>query len=341
MAQVTVYALDPASESDQTLLRMGFQHRIAVQPERFFSLSCAFGCAHFQLYCELQSHPILQRALEQFQTNTSDCVAETRESVLWVLSSCAGQVAELMQESPYNCTQFLDLMTAYEFLTSYPGAVRKDVIPAISTLFNVNVVLMVHTETGLMCEFAILTEEAPVVWLEVFGEAYCWLKGQDNAELVMKPEEILNCVKDVADPDMFTYYSGLLEEQSRQREIIQNRVEEAAIPLANPVDDSTVTGLRQVAEWQAQCLVSMAAYSPQQALPSQEDVHQVQTMAEGLGLNPQHSAALADIVARCPADHPWEECAYVSSDLHELPCGHFLCPFHQSHLGQCPWSCPR
>ena len=335
MVQVTVYNIDAASESDQTLLRMGFQQRFVTQPERFFSLSCAFGCAHFQLHCELQMHPVLQRALEQFQANTCDCSAEARDAGLWVLSSCSGQVMELMQESAYNCSQFLDLMAAYEFLTSYPDAMRKDVIPSISTMFHVNVVLMVHTETDLMCEFAIITEEAPVVWLEVFGENYCWLKGKDNAGLVMKPEEILNCVKDVADPDMFAYYSGLLPSK-----ITPNPVPEPVIPLPNPVD-STVAGLRQVAEWQAQCLVSMAAHSPKQALPAQEDVDHVQKMAEGLGLNPQHCVALADIVARCPADHPWEECAYVSSDLHELPCGHHLCPFHWSHLGQCPWSCPR
>lgn len=338
MAQVTVYDLDAASEPDQTLLRMGFQHRVATEPGRFLSLSCAFGCAHFQLYRELQAHPVLQRAFEQFRTDTSDCPAEAKDAVSWVISSCSGQVMELMQESAYNCTQFSDLMTAYELLTSYPNAMRKDVITSISALFHVNVVLMVHMETNLLCEFAIITEEAPAVWLEVFGEAYCRLKGKDNAELVMKPEEILNCVKDIADPDMLAYYSELLE-QARRRQITPNPVDEAVVPLPEPVD-STVAGLRQVAEWQAHCLVTMAAYSPKYALPTQEDAYHVQMMAGGLGLDPQHCVALADIVARCPGDHPWEECAYVTSDLRDLPCGHVLCPFHWSHLGQCPWSCP-
>lgn len=329
MVQSTAYELTDTYPPDQVLMRMGFRRRVYLQPESISTLSAAFGCGHFQLYRELPGHPVLTTALEHFQTNTSQ-----HPTSLTILRSCLGQVPELMQESVFNSSEFHDLLHIYD--SFFPHDLdRKDLIAYLSNLFHVHIVLMVHTASTIVCEFAMMTEEAPIVRLESWNELYGWFQGDSTPRLMLRPEELLDWVRDIADPDMFAYYSAMFE-QSRT----VAPVPVTPIPPEPKTEDSLVMELKGIIGWQAQYLACLSSWAPQSALPSQTIVAQLQTRGEELGFNPTPYAALANTVAMCAPNHPWEECAYFSSDLKELPCGHHLCPFHMAHLGQCPWSCP-
>ena len=333
MVQSTVYELTEAYAPDKVLLSMGFRQRVYLQPESFATLSYVFACSHFQLYRELQGHPVLTSALEHFQANMSESPAEAST----IVRSCLGQVAELMHPSVFELPEFHELLRTYDSLLHH-DLDRKSLIAYLSVLFHVHIVLMMHTDSAVVCEFAMLTEEAPIVRLEECKGQYGWFQGESTPRLVMRPEELLEWVQSVADPDMFNYYTRLLVQPYPQDDI-----DPVPAPPINPEprpEDAIVTELREVAEWQAQYLAFLSPWSPQYALPPQTEIAQLQTRVAELGLSPGPCEALAKVVAMSVPHHPWEECAYVSSELHELPCGHHLCPYHLAHLGQCPWRCP-
>lgn len=333
MAAGVTYDLSDDYPPDRILIRMGFRQRVYL--EQFASLPCIFGCAHFTLSCQLSSFPVMRKSLETFDNYTRDAPADTRNAAEVILRSCSGGIPELLTEEIFATREFVELMAAYTSVyTYYVGDMsdRKAALSQLSHLFYVSSLLFVHNESDVVCEFVVQKEEAPLVRIENMNEVYCWYENDATSRLVMRPGEIIEWVRPIADPEMLDYYT-----KEQQSEAVEPPKAE---PEPSHSRSEDVTGLRQVAEWQASVLAYFMDWAPREAVASLEHLGEVQTLAVKLGISPEPYKEIARKMTEIPEEHPWEECEYCSANITELPCGHRLCDFHRRQVQSCPWHCP-
>lgn len=373
---LTKFELADDYPPDVTLAQLGFQERFMFSRQEDNSFFFMFGVAHMGLCKRLGRTTACVQALNALEKYGKKR-PNAQEAIGGILKICRSFGSE-EAKNPFNDFTLLPILRKYQVVCKSALAAEtvwteELLVDTVSQLFQVQVLLLVHTGEGLEATAGLLDASCPVVHLEKVNEMYSAIIPNSTEEhLHLAEAQILRrSFQNILKPRQLRVPSGRnsprattpVEGQKRSATLepvsLASRANTKMMPLSETETDTfqqklefmgeKERNLRTLVEIQNSLLRSLLPVieTTQTALLSAGFSQTLQSASQLSSYLEVDSSVFTDMLstlrksttAAIPLHSP-EACSQHTSALVTLRCGHLLCKAHALELeGHCPFGC--
>ena len=372
---LTKFELTDDYPPDVTLAQLGFQERFMFSRQEDNSFFFMFGVAHLGLYKRLGRAKACLQALDALETygKKHPNVKEAVGGVVKICKSFGGEESK----NPFNDFSLIPILKKYQAVCKSALAAElwtdELLVDTVSQLFQVQVLLLVHTSEGLEGIAGLLDAACPVVHIEKVSEMYSVIVPNSTEEHLHLAEACIlrRSFQSILKTRLPRVPSGrnllraptLVEGQKRsltpQPNSLASKANTIMMPLSETENDTfkqkleymteKERNLRSLVEIQNSLLRSLlpVVETTQAALLSAGFSQTLQSASQLASYLEVDSSVFTDMLSalrKSPSEvaalHSPEVCAQHTTALVNLRCGHLLCKVHALELGShCPFGC--
>lgn len=360
---------------DLILTQLGFQQRFMFARQEENSFFSMFGVAHMGIYKQFGRSTAGAPALSELE-NYGKKHTNVKEAIAGILRICRGFSTD-NPKNPFDDFTLIPVLKKYQAVCkSALGAetiwTEELLVDTISQLFQVQILLFVHTDDGLIGTAGLLTAAFPVVHLEKVNEMYSVVVPNRSEEhlhfaeartLQRSFQNILKSRLPRVPSNRKLALGGT--NQAEKRSLTPDPVSYAgrANVIMKPLSETETDTFKQKMEYMTEkernlrSLVEIQSSLLRALLPVVETA-EAALLSAGFSQTLQSAGQLSSYLdidssvftdmlsalskapnAGIPVHSP-EHCAKYTTALVGLRCGHMLCKEHVKELeNHCPFGC--